>query len=288
LVPAFEYADGVGRILAACAPGHPSCEVIVSDDSRDDSVREVVERVSARIHGLTYVRNRPALGAVENWNALLGMARGRYCLLLHHDEFPLCQGFPARLAHSLQCAKNPDVLVLGCVLVDERSGRNRVHLPGLLREEVVRNHPRYLFRRNVIGPPSVVVARRAVYPRFDPMLRWLVDVDVYYQLFAAPVSIAFDHLLRVGSLSGRAESITASLRPALRDLRKRELAYLAQKHGLDIARSGLERRRGRLLAQLGEDIAWKAFRILSRGASAMLPSPVPPSLVRALITGPLP
>jgi len=274
LVPAYGYPEGVGRILASL-PDDGRLEVVVSDDSIDDGIGKVVRRHGqGRRTRHVYRHNRPRLGAIANWNALLDEARGRYAWLLHHDEFPLDGSTVPDLLSRLARADAPDVLVLDCVLARQDSGDNARHVPQWLRSIVVRHAPGYLMWRNVLGAPSVIVARHALYPRYDRSLKWMVDVEAYVRLFDGRPSIDFEPRLAVASVQGRGDSITAALAPELGSVERAERAAL-------LARSP-SRRALRWLAgtdataravRVLERGAWSAFRAVQRISQRLLPSP---------------
>ncbi len=268
LVPAYRYADGVARILAGLAPWpSEACEVLVFDDSPDDAVADVVRNFNA-CGGCRadYRHNTPALGAVPNWNALIAAARGRHVWLLHHDEFPIGKYFVDRLLARLGATDAADVLLLDCLLADAASGRNRRHLPAAMRLALARHAPCYLYRRNVIGPASALIVRRAHYPVFEPQLRWLVDVDAYAQLLQVRgirVDLAVD--LQVGSVLARQDSITATLQPGLARLEQAERRWLRQQRSaatpwLQSSRQSASTR----LMLFGEGLLWALWRLGSR------------------------
>jgi glycosyltransferase involved in cell wall biosynthesis len=267
LLPAYRYPEGVHRILSLLQPlPFADCELIVLDDSPDDEVeQEVVRWCSATGIQVAYQRNRPALGAAANWNALLDKARGQYCLLLHHDEFPLGDNFVVNLIQELRKEPDVDVIILDCVLIDPRNRRCRRHLPTWLRAFVVNRFPQYLFRRNVIGPTSAMVIRRMLYPRFDERLRWLIDVDVYVRLFRVTKRLRFCPQIRVGSILGRADSITAGL-------------WLGPVRGEPILHS---------ILRVCEAVCWNLMRGLTRIMAVFCVGPVPRLVVqRAIKTSP--
>jgi glycosyltransferase involved in cell wall biosynthesis len=232
LIPAYDYAEGVERILLSlCVDPPDELEIIISDDSRDEQVSQLVANFSFRYGGkLRYIRNRPSLGAIANWNSLLQRASGEYILLLHHDEYPLGERFAQRSLDLLNTVSKVDVFVMECIL-GSKSGKNmRPHLPKMIRILVLKYFPSYFFRRNVVGPASCLIVRRTLYPRFDKRLRWLVDVDAYYRLRLATGRWCVSEELKIGSILGRNDSITASIKDDLKDLDAQERAYLTQKH----------------------------------------------------------
>lgn len=231
LVPAYQFPDGVARILNGFSEcNEAECEIIIFDDSKNDSVKEAYLVIGcAHRRNVRYMHNQPSLGAVQNWNALLDAARGEYCLLLHHDEFPIGDHFVSDLTTTLREHPDTDVVVLDCVLVEPKTGRNRRHLPTWLRALVVNHFPQYLYRRNVIGPTAALVIRRSMYPRFDTRLRWLVDVDVYVRLLRVAKHLRLCPNIQIGSMLGRSDSITARLGSSIPKTRQDELAYLRDK-----------------------------------------------------------
>lgn len=284
-VPAYGYAEGVGRIFSRLWPLPQDCEVLVFDNSADDD-DEVEETVAgwcaATSMQVTYQRNRPEFGAAGNWNALIDAAQGEFCWLLHHDEFPLSGQFLTKLTAVLRAEHDLDVLVLDCILVNPRTGQNRRHLPAWLRALVVKRFPGYLFRRNVIGPTAAVVARRSLYPRFDTKLRWLVDVDAYVRLLRVTKRVAMCPELQIGSLLGRGDSITARLAPSISQIENEERCYLKQREpapGFWLG-PGAQEPRFKLLVRAAESVGWKVMRVATRIGGGMRPGPLSRSWVR--------
>jgi len=118
LIPAYGYAEGVERILSGLRVDPPDeLEIIISDNSRDEQVSQLVADFSSHYQGkLRYIRNHPGLGAIANWNFLLELASGEYVLLLHHDEYPLGENFARRALGRLSTASEIDVFVMECIL----------------------------------------------------------------------------------------------------------------------------------------------------------------------------
>ncbi|SRR5713101_1919626 len=275
LIPAFNYPEGVARILTALSSASPDhVEIIVSDDSTNDLVWRVVERHRSLIPFVRYIRSASSKGPCANWNYLLDAATREYCLLVHHDEFPLSHQFIRKVRTELAGASHPDVLLLGCLLGFE-DGRNRINSPRWLRELIVRHAPSYLFSRNIVGPASVVVARRTMYPRFDANLRWLIDVDAYYRLLKMAGTVCLSKDLWMVSVQGRTDSISAGLKGALRTIRREELGYLRRRYPTDLVIAGLSKANlGSLAVRVGERAAWNVFQVLRLCALLVTPFPV--------------
>ncbi len=288
LVPAYNYADGVHRILTRL---HQlpigDCEIIIFDDSVDNAVDEVVRNwCEATGSQVTYQHNHPPFGAAANWNALLDAAQGEYCLLLHHDEFPLVDDFIGNVIEALRYDRFIDVLILDCILVLPSNGYNRRHLPTWLRALVVNRFPQYLFRRNVIGPTSTMVVRRTLFPRFDTRLRWFIDVDLYVRLFKVVKNLRLCPEIKIGSVVGRSGSITAGLRSSITQIAREERTYLRDVH--QTTTLWLEplqcRLRLRSMILICESVCWNSLRGIGRIKAAFCFGPVPRSIARQAIT----
>lgn len=236
LIPAFNYPHGVFRILrqlADAAAGTDEIEVLIADDSRDDSLREPALRLASELGlNLHYEFNQPTRGAVGNWNHLLDRARGRYQWLVHHDEFPLTRQTVPRLLEVLRADDAPDAVLLDCVLFDPETSQAWSHVPNWLRRVVAYSRPGFLWYRNTFGPTAAMVVRRERYPRFDPALRWLVDVDLYTRVLTPDLKLAFLPELSIGSVLNREDSITAQLGGTVGELQRRERAYLLERPDL--------------------------------------------------------
>lgn len=277
LVPAYEYPEGVRRILEALGPDDRSYEVLIFDDTPGTEIATVAGShppvAGAHIH---YVHNTPPAGPIANWNRLLDSARGEYSVLIHHDEWPASAEFVSRVLDELARFPDTDVLLLDCGVKRSDHARARRHVPMWLRALVARHAPTFLFRRNVIGPTGVLVVRRSLYPRFDPALSWLVDVDLYYRLLRTGPRVRTSDLC-ILSLARRPESITTRLRPTIRQVNASEREVLATRYpeaGRWIGRkSGGRDVVGRLLRSI-EACGWAVLRAVTRAMSLVRSVPV--------------
>ncbi len=263
LIPAYDYPEGVERILSSlCGEISDALEIIISDDSRGDQVSQLVANFSTNFYGrIRYFKNDPGLGAIANWNFLLDQASGEYVLLLHHDEYLLGKSFTTRAMEILSTSSLIDVFVMRCILSSELGSNFSPHLPSIITKFVLKYIPSYLFRRNVIGSPSCVIARRSLYPKFDDRLRWLVDVDAYFRLRQATKKWYICRTLKVGSTLGRKDSITAGLSETLKVVDAQERIYLYHKHPK--VRVWLDTKSYRFLMAI-EVIVWSSMRLITR------------------------
>jgi glycosyltransferase involved in cell wall biosynthesis len=155
----------------------PGFEVIVTDDSPDESVEILVQQY-IDLFSLRYYRNTPALGTPENWNEGIRLSKGEWIKLMHDDDW-----FAA--PDSLQVfvdtiTKKPEAGFIFCAFQNVRANEQKKLVPlsrfrfrNLLRDPVT------LLSKNVIGPPSVVIHKNDRKTYYDSRLKWLVDIDFY-------------------------------------------------------------------------------------------------------------
>lgn len=262
LIPAYNYPAGVLRIvLPLLAENRSDIEILVHDDSTDDSLEACMPGLS-RLHPvLSYVRNSPALGPIGNWNNLLKRARGRYAMLIHHDDFPLSETFASDLLAELEKNGWPDAVILSCLAYDATHKKIRACICNPIRRFVAKHMPFYLFRRNVIGPPSVLVVRQDLFEGYDAKLRWLVDVEAYFHFLKSRTRRLFFSRLIMVSSTGLPGAISTSIRDNVKEITEAELAYIETKH------PGMKRRTlnafPRAAYALSEKIVWAMIRTSS-------------------------
>ena len=234
LIPVFKYPEGLVRILHGLnLKNVEHYEVLVSDNSDDNSIEAVIEEWRSKSNfNITYIRNTPSIGPAANWNRLLDKAKGKFSLLMHHDEFPIGADFLSQLCDKIETSPETDIFILDCILVDPDSAKNRHHIPRFLKSLLLKSHPNYLCRRNYIGPTATVVCKTKSYPRFDERLMWLVDVDLYTRMFLKDRAYMYLPQIKVGSLLGRKDSITAKISNDVDEIRRREIFYLTNIMGL--------------------------------------------------------
>lgn len=176
-IPAYKRVNYLQQLLDSIdAQSFRDFEVIVTDDSNDDSVRKLVDQFDGR-YPLRYFRNEVPLGSPGNWNAAVLHATGKWIKIMHDDDWfadgeslgvfaQLIRAYPGH-AFFFSAYHN----YFGGTDVGARHARSS-------RLKIVERKPTALLASNVIGPPSVTIYRNEpVF--FDEHLKWLVDIDFY-------------------------------------------------------------------------------------------------------------
>lgn len=178
-IPAYKRTNYLRRLLDSIAlQSYRDFEVIVSDDSPDDSV-EVLCNGYARDIPLQYISNRPALGTPANWNAAIRQARGEWIKLMHDDDW-----FAHADSLKIFAQKAGQKFVFSAYKNVYDNGREQLmHMPKRWAKKIM-HHPMALLSWNVIGPPSVTLVHRSITDQYDERMKWRVDIDFYVRILS--------------------------------------------------------------------------------------------------------
>jgi len=140
-------------------------EVVVTDDSRDD----VIKDFCLQVDGLRYFKNEQRLGMAGNTNRGIDEAEGELVKILYQDDF-----FYDRWSlHRMVKGFTPSYcwLVTACTHTIDGVNMINPHLPF------------YSHSQNTLGSPSVMMIRKGVTERFDTKLTWVLDLEFYRRLY---------------------------------------------------------------------------------------------------------
>ncbi len=154
-------------------------EIIVSDDSTTDNVRQLVLNYQAKGIKINYYHNNPSLGSPKNWNSAVNKALGKYIKIMHHDEW---FESPESLGKLVAVIENNPSSVVFSAGYSIYKGYKRDFIPKLEYIELINQEPIDLIINNYIGCPSAIIYPRDCAVSFDENYIWLVDVDFYIQL----------------------------------------------------------------------------------------------------------
>ncbi len=186
-IPAYGNSDGVKRLLDSVrVQKYTDYEVIITDDSPDDSVKEVVggyESIDKEFaEKIIYGRNIERLGASGNWNHSIDISKGDYIKIMHHDDWFSDENSLGEFVKMLD--ENPKAVLAFSgtyqVDMDTNDSYSRAILPNDLEE--LKKDYRYLYIAQVIGAPSATIYRKTDL-RFAKELSWLVDAEFYMKVF---------------------------------------------------------------------------------------------------------
>ena len=215
-IPAYSQVQYLEKALTSIvSQGFNDYEIIVTDDSPDSSVLDLLQRFNFGKR-LRYFRNTSPLGAPCNWNYGIEMAQGDYIKIMHHDDWFLRENslgvFVDMLEQSAQC----DFAFSGSLIVDQRNGLESLHSCSGSSLEIIREKPESLFFGNLIGAPSATIFRRSAFlSLFDTKLKWLVDVDFYIRCIRNSRSIRMTEQCLIATPTNASHQVTETCRSNL-------------------------------------------------------------------------
>ncbi len=174
-IPTFRRPEFLSAALESCAAQtYGSFEVVIGDDSPDDTSEQVVDRFrNRREWTISYRRHTPSLGQNANVSDLFRRAQGDRIVLLHDDDRLL----PNALEDlSAPWAAFPDLaLTFGRQEIITQSGD--------VDDDATEEHNTYFNRVGATGPKpnSIAVALRLQIPNNGYMIRTDVARKVNYR-----------------------------------------------------------------------------------------------------------
>jgi glycosyltransferase involved in cell wall biosynthesis len=190
-IPAYQRPDTFRRTLrSVLIQSFDDYEIIITDDSSDNAVAEVVKDFLPNSK-INYYKNVERKGTPENWNEAIRRARGDYIKLLHHDDWFKDNDGLGNLLASVE--KSPDAILgfCACEVCKPDGSFSYLHAPTARQLSGLKRTPYCLFGNNFIGSPSVTIFRKLSMLEFDRALQWTVDVDFYIRLLNQPSKFAY-------------------------------------------------------------------------------------------------
>ena len=184
-------------------------ELIISDDTPDNTVKEVVFKL---LNGkvFQYYKNCSSLGSPANWNKAIAVAKGTYIKVLHHDDFFLYPYSLRRMVEHIQ-SQNVDFLFSETKVWYPATDFSRIHAITPKQNKRLREDIDFLFFKNCIGAPSATLYRNDPSIYYDERLVWLVDVDFYITYIKAHKKFAFINQPLVCTVHGTDTQVTGTV-----------------------------------------------------------------------------
>jgi glycosyltransferase involved in cell wall biosynthesis len=183
-IPTYKRAGLFQKLLdSILIQTYRDTEILVNDNSPDDSIEAVVKAYGGKLT-ISYVRNEPALSAVDNCRAVMRRAKGDWIKIIHDDDWfatpDALQQFADAAVHCgkdfIFCASNQVYLESGKMEEEHLTPPKKA----MLDESVLS-----LFYENMIGHPSVVMHKKDASIEYNPQFNWVLDIDFYLRYITA-------------------------------------------------------------------------------------------------------
>lgn len=178
-IPAYKRLHYLERLFRSIEiQTYKNYEVIITDDSPDDTVKEFIYNYRA-MGNIQYYRNKNILGTPENWNEAIRKANGVWIKLMHDDDWFVNE-------NSLGLFYEATVKSPGCSFffgahnnVDEILKSKKPVYLNAIDETILRLSSLNLFKKNYIGNPSCTLIKKDIDIFYDSDFKWVVDFDYF-------------------------------------------------------------------------------------------------------------
>jgi glycosyltransferase involved in cell wall biosynthesis len=190
-IPSYKQPELLKKALESILlQSHKNYEVVITDDSPDDSVEDVYNDFK-KYTNIRYIRNKERKGTPENWNESIKHANGEYIKILHHDDWFPEQDSLAKFVKMLDENPRADFAFSGSLNFNPEGALQFTHTAKQFQIKRLKKDPKFLFVGNFIGAPSATIFRRTLDLYFDTQFRWVVDIDFYIR--ALKKNIIFEY-----------------------------------------------------------------------------------------------
>jgi glycosyltransferase involved in cell wall biosynthesis len=208
-IPAYKEPNLLARTLNSIVIQiYQDYEVIITDDSPDDSVEKVVAGFRGQINNLFYYKNEQLKGSPSNWNESISHASGKYIKILHHDDWFANKNSLGAFIQLMEQSPETDFGFSACYACNEDGSIQFLHKAEQILITKLRQDPRVLFLNNFVGAPSVTIFKRDVGILFDTKLKWTVDLDFYMQVLNQNQNYAYNPEPLVNITNGASHQVT--------------------------------------------------------------------------------
>ena len=153
---------------------------MITDDSPDDELKIFILNYSSDF-SITYIKNIVALGTPENWNESIKHAKGKWIKLMHDDDWFLYENSLAKFAIAAKSSNKGFIFsAYQNLYLDENRIEKVIESSSSFRFKQLKKNVASLLSKNIIGPPSVTMHKNDVKSSYDKHLKWLVDIDFYF------------------------------------------------------------------------------------------------------------
>lgn len=183
-IPAYKRDDFLRRLLDSVKiQSFKSYEVIITDDSPDDSIKKLCETYTGLIP-IRYSRNDKALGTPENWNEAIRKANGKWIKLMHDDDWFSDEKSLQYFADIALKDPGSSFIISAYRNIHSGTGEQKQVYVSTYRWRALLKDPVTLLSKNIIGPPSVTMHPNRKNFSYDTRLQWLVDMDFYIRILS--------------------------------------------------------------------------------------------------------
>lgn len=183
-IPVYKNVGFLERLVSSIlSQQFRDFEVIISDDSNDDLVKEYIKNKLTDVP-VGYFQNTAPLGAPANWNNAISKASGKWIKLMHDDDWFADEKSLEFFAKTAELTTT-DFIFSGFNNIVLETGQATTHVISSMEKRLLSKAPYNLLKKNFVGHPSTTLIRNKPEYRYDETLKWLVDIEFYIRVLSA-------------------------------------------------------------------------------------------------------
>jgi len=209
-IPAYKHVDYLQRLLdSILSQTYKDFEIIITDDSQDDSVAGLIEKYKDKTD-IRYYKNEKPLGTPENWNEAIRKATGKWIKIMHNDDWFANDEALQIFYDNIQ--EHPDDVFFFSAFqnVEADTGKKQIVKLSYTDKNFFESNPYHLLKKVYVGNPSCTILRKDLDVWYDKRYKFIVDFDYYIRVIQQtkmPVYID-EVLLNIGFHSGQVTGYT--------------------------------------------------------------------------------
>lgn len=204
-IPTYNSGEKLERLLDSVrTQTFKDYEIIVSDDSRNGSVKEIIDSKYADLD-IKYFWNQEPLKNPANWTKAVEKASGDWINLMHHDDWFANENSLQEFV--VTATKNYDKYIIFCAFENIYLDNNtqKKFYWGWWNQILLKLHYLNLYKTFLPNPSCTLVNKKYKPYGYDKNFKWLIDFDFYSTLFKKNHSYCYINkvLVNVGMHSGQ-------------------------------------------------------------------------------------
>ena len=181
-IPAYKHVEYLQRLLdSVLRQTYTDYEIVITDDSPDSSVAELVEKYQSG-KDIRYYKNAQPLGTPENWNEAVRKASGEWIKIMHNDDWFATENALQVFYDNIQ--QHPDAVFFFSAFqnIEADSGKAEVVKLSFADKKFFESNPYHLLKKVYVGNPSCTLVKRDLNIWYDKRYKFIVDFDYYIRV----------------------------------------------------------------------------------------------------------
>lgn len=248
-IPAYKNIEFLKRLLDSISiQTFTDFEVVITDDSPDESLRELIKEYEAQFK-LVYYKNPTPLGTPANWNFAISKATGEWIKIMHDDDWFSDKESLSEFSNIAGLYNDKNVLIFSGFNEIKSNQLRDCYIMNLNEKKLLKRSPLNLLKKNFIGHPSTTLIRNKISQWYDENIKWVVDIEFYIRYLKNADFVSINKALINIGISDEQVTKEVFRNP---NIEIPENLYLLQKLGADSLRNIYV-----------YDYYWRMFRNLS-------------------------